>query len=132
MANSSWSEPENKASYSYANEFGELTLEPVTPFMPISEISSENIPEIKDVLVSLDCAEQVALITENARTSMSVIFPFPNGTDIISFALKYSCSNRAAVCRVFIQSFKTNEGIGSAQEQIEAMRPKCYGPLPVY
>ncbi|MBF4249473.1 hypothetical protein EA007_00310 [Vibrio anguillarum] len=132
MRNYTWSEPEDKEVYTYSNEFGELTLEPVTPFMPVSEISSDTIPEIQDVLVSLDCAEQVTLITGNARASMSVIFPFPNGTDIFSFALKYSCSNRAAVCRVSIQSFKTNEGIGSAQEQIEAMRPKCYGPLPVY
>jgi ribosomal protein S1 len=129
MPNYNWSEPESNAPITYSNAFGEVVLEPVTGFMPVSEISREKVPEINAVLVSLDEAEQVTLVTENRRAYMSVCFPFlPE--DKAAYALKYSCVNRASVCRVTIKRFQTPGNI-SAQEQIESMAPKTTGPLPV-
>ena len=122
MGNYHWSEPESHDPVTYANQFGEVTLVPVTDFMPVSEISRENLPEIDDVLVSLENAEQVTLITENRRVYMSICYPFlPE--ERAAYAVKYSCSNRAAVCRVSIQRFQTPGNV-SAREQIESMAPK--------
>ena len=129
MPNFNWSEPEIQEPYIYENKFGKVVFEPVTDFMPVSDITRENVPEINEVLVSLDHAEQITLVTENRRACMSFCFPFlPE--DQATFGLKYSCSSRAAVCRVTIQRFGTPGNI-SAQEQIEAMAPKAYGPLSV-
>ena len=129
MPNLSWSEPETNYPIIYSNDFGEVILEPVTDFMPISEITREKIPIIKDVLVSIEQAEQVTLVTGNRRAYMSFCFPFLKG-DKNFYALKYSCQNRAAVCRVNIKNFKT-EGNISAQDQIEEMAPKTLGPMAV-
>lgn len=129
MPNHNWSVPETSDPYTYANEFGEVIFTPVTDFMPVSDIDSNKIPEIEDVLISLDCAEQVTLITENRRGYMSVCFPFREEHQA-AFAVQYSCQNRAAVCRVSIRRFETPGNV-SAAEQIEKMAPKIYGPLPV-
>lgn len=130
MPNYNWSEPESNNPITYSNEFGEVVLEPVTEFMPVSEISRDAIPVIDEVLVTIDQAEQVTLITENRRAYMSFCFPFLAG-DRNFYALKYSCQNRAAVCRINITRFETPGNV-SAQEQIESMAPKTIGPLPVY
>jgi hypothetical protein len=130
MPNYNWSEPESNDAITYANEFGEVVLEPVTDFMPVSEISRESIPVIDEVLVTIEQAEQVTLVTENRRAYMSFCFPFLEG-DKNFYALKYSCQSRAAVCRVTILRFSTPDNI-SAQDQIEAMAPKTSGPFPVY
>jgi hypothetical protein len=130
MRNYNWSEPELNTPVTYTNEFGEVILEPVTDYMHVSEIAHDKIPVIDDVLVSVDQAEQVTLITENCRVHMSFCFPFMP-EDRAAYAVKYSCRNRAAVCRVTIKRFQT-PGNRSAQEQIEAMAPKTTGPMPVY
>lgn len=124
MSNYNWSAPELLDPYNYANSFGEVILTPVTEFMPISEIAFDRVSEIKDVLVTIEEAEQVTLITENYRGMMSFCFPLLEGRTC--YALQYSCRNRAAVCSVEIRKFHTPRGI-SAQEQIEAMAPKYYG-----
>jgi len=129
--NQNWSEEETQGPFFYSNNFGELTLEPVTPFMPISEICSKTIREIHDVLVSLDCAEQATLITENKGFAMSVVFPLPESTENFSFAIKYSSARRGAVCRVTINRFHTKSGL-TAQEQIESMALKTIGPIPTF
>jgi len=128
--NRNWSAPETLEPILHSNEFGEVVFEPVTDYMPVSEITVDNVPEINDVLVSIDCAEQVTLITENRRGCMSFLFPFPEGTDKFNFGLQYSCPSRAAVCRVTINRFQTPNGL-SARQQIEDMAPKTIGPLPV-
>jgi len=130
MPNYDWAEPESREPVTYSNAFGEVIFEPVTDFMPVSEIDSKTMPEIIGVLMTVGEAEQITLITESRRAYMSVCFPFREGERNF-FALKYSCRNRAAVCRVAIQSFKTARGV-SAQEQIEEMAPRVVGPLPVF
>lgn len=130
MGNYNWSEPESLDPVIYANQFGEVTLVPVTGFMPVSEISRENLPEIDDVLISLDNAEKVTLITENRRVCMSICYPFMP-EDSAAYAVKYSCSHRAAVCRVSIVRFQT-PGKVSAAEQIESMAQKTTGPIPFF
>lgn len=122
MPDYNWSEPESNGPWTYANEFGECLLEPVTEFMHVDKINRETVSEIDTVLVSLGTAERVTLITENRRARMSFCFPFlPD--EMTTFALKYSCPNRAAVCRVTIQRFQTPNSL-SAQEQIESMAAK--------
>ena len=129
MPDYNWSEPETSAPITFANQFGEVVLEPVTDFMPVSEISQDAVPEIDDVLLTIDQAEQVTLITENRRAYMSFCDAFsPRERNF--FALKYSCRNRAAVCRVSIREFSTPGNV-SAQEQIADMAPRTNGPLPV-
>jgi len=130
MPNYGWSEPESHEPLTYSNEFGEVLLEPVTDFMPVSEIDSRTLPAINNVLMTVEEAEQVNLITENRRACMSSCFPFREG-DRNFFAVKYICRNRAAVCRCTIQRFATANGM-SAQEQIEDMAPKVMGPLLVF
>lgn len=129
MRNYNWSEEETAGPFIYSNKFGVLELEPVTKFMPVSEINRDSVPEIEDVLVSIDDAEKVTLITENRRAYMSFCYPsLPE--DRATFALKYSCRNRAAVCRINIKRFETAGNI-SAREQIESMAPKKIGPIPL-
>jgi hypothetical protein len=130
MPNLKWSEPETNNPITYANEFGEVILEPVTDFMPISEITRDKLPIINDMLISMDQAEQVALITENRRAYINICFPLLP-VDKAAFAIKYSSANRAAVCSVNIKNFKTRGNI-SAQAQIEELAPKQYGPMAVY
>jgi hypothetical protein len=128
--NYNWSEPETKGPFLYTNRFGEVELIPVTEFMPISEISRDKLDIVDEVSVSIDMAEKVVLITDNRRMSMSFHYPF-QPEDRATYALKYSCSNRAAVCRVNLKSFKSEDG-RTAQEQIEHMAPKISGPMPVF
>lgn len=128
--NKNWSEKEHSGPYTYSNEFGEVELTPVTDFMPVNQISSGKLPVITDHLVSLDTAEQVVLITENRRMTMSPTWPL-GPVDKACYCVKYSCVNRGAVCKVNVKTFKTPGGI-SAQQQIENMAPKTMGPLPVY
>lgn len=104
-------------NYLYSNKFGEVTLEPVTDFMPVSAISQDKTPETNTVLVSIEQAEQITLITENRRAYMSFCFPL-QPEDKACFALQYSCPNRAVVCRMTIKDFKTPNNL-SAQAQIE-------------
>lgn len=124
-----WSEPETDTVFTYSNNFGEVVLEAVTDYMPVSEITRDKVPQIEDVLVSVDCAVKVVLITDNRRMAMSFLWPF-EGEERSTFAVKYSCSSRAAVCRVTIKSFQTPDGL-SPREQIEDMAPRTCGPLPV-
>lgn len=131
MPNNNWSVPESSEPYIYSNEFGHVTFTPVTDFMPVSEIDSNKVPQIEDVLVSLDIAEQVTLITGNRRGYMSICFPFKPEEDKAAFAMQYSCRNRVAVCRISITKFKTPGNV-SAKEQIESMAPKISGSLSVY
>jgi hypothetical protein len=128
--NYNWSAPELNEPYRYKNEFGEVVFTPVTDFMPIDDVLIEKIPAIRDVLVGIDEAEKITLVTENKRGMMSFCFPFnSDGKDF--FGLQYSCRNRAAVCRVDIIHFSTPGNV-SAQEQIESMAPKTSGPMPTY
>ena len=128
VKNSQWSAPEVLEPYHYSNRFGEVTFTPVTDFMPIGDISIDKIPAIKDVLISMDDAEKVTLVTENRRGYVSFCFPFLEGNTC--FGLQYSCPNRAAVCRIDILESKTDNGM-TAQEQIDLMAPKSYGPLSI-
>lgn len=130
MRNYNWSEPEVTTPFTYSNEFGEVVFEPITDYLPIGEIDSNKLPEIEEVLVSIDTAEQATLITGNRIALMSFTFPLRDDGKTC-FGLKYSCRNRAAVCRVTVNHFQTPEGI-SAQEQIECLAPKTNGPLPTY
>lgn len=129
MRNSMWSEPENNNLFTYSNQFGEVVLERVTDFMPVSEITREKVPQIEEVLVSVDCAEKVVLITENRRMAIAFLSPIGD-VERSTYAVKYSCPSRAAVCRVTVKSFRTPGGL-SAREQIEDMAPRTCGPLPV-
>lgn len=122
-ANFDWSEPELIEPYNYANEFGEVVFIPVTEFMPIGDISIDKVPVIREVLVSFDDAEKITLVTENRKGLMSFCFPFLKGNTC--YALQYSCSNRAAVCKVNILKFQTPGNI-SAKDQIEAMASAAY------
>lgn len=125
--NYSWSEPETKGPFVYSNKFGEIELKPITKFMPVSKISRDKLSVIDKVSVSLDTAEKIVLITDNNRMSMAFHFPL-QPEERACYALKYSCSNRAAVCSVTIKSFSI-DGDRTAQEQIEHMRPKITKPL---
>ena len=133
--NKSWSEPETKGPFIYENEFGKVILTPVTKFMEVKNISHKTIPEINNVAVSFDVAEQVTLITENRRHSMGIIWDTESGfskdKNKCSYSIKYSCYNRAAICSITIERFETPGGV-SAQEQIEDIAPKITGPLPIY
>jgi hypothetical protein len=103
----SWSEPEAIKPYVHSNNFGRAIFTPVSPFLPVSEITTGNLPIINDVLVSLDDAEKVTLITGNNRGVISICFPLlPEKT---CFGLQYSCPSRAAVCRIDIEQFHTND-----------------------
>jgi hypothetical protein len=130
MRNFDWSEAESSNPITYSNMFGEVVLTPVTAFMPVSEITRENFPVINEVLVSVDQAEQVTLITDNRRVCMNFCFPLlPE--DKATYAIKYSCKSRGAVCRIVINNF-VSPGNVSAQAQIEDMAPKINGPMPVF
>jgi len=116
--NHQWAAIESRDPYLYSNEFGRVTLEPVTAFMPVSLISIDKLTEIKDVLLTLEEAEQVALITENKRVSMCFSFSLKSNKSVC--IVQYSSANRAAVCRVIFDGFNTSSGL-SAQEQIKCM-----------
>lgn len=127
MPNYNWFEPETNLPFTYSNEFGELTLEPVTDFMPVKDISRDKLSVINDVLVSLDIAEQTALITGLHRVSIEICLPLLQ-EEQSTYAVKYSSCNRAAVCKITIKRFTTPGNI-SAKEQIKFMAPKTIGPL---
>jgi hypothetical protein len=129
MGSRDWSAPESMEAYIHSNKFGKVIFTPITAFMSVNEILKDKVPEIEDVLISLDDAEKITLITENNRGYVSFCFPFLEGNTC--FALQYSCSSRAAVCKAEIVSFHTGND-NTAQEQINSMAPKISGPLPIY
>lgn len=128
MRNYNSSKTESNCPTTYANEFGEVVLEPITRYMPVSEISKEKVPEIEEALFSMETAEIIALITENKMIQISLPFPIRNN-EKAAYVVKHSTPAIAAVCRVHIKSFHTPGNL-SAQDQIELMRPKLIGPVP--
>lgn len=123
------SKSESNCATKYANEFGEVVLEPITRYMPISEISKENVPEVEEALFSMETAEKIALITENKMIQIALPYPI-RSDERAAYLVKHSSTRRAAVCRVHIKSFQTPGNV-SAQEQIESMAPKTIRPIPV-
>lgn len=104
----------------HSNEFGSLTLTPVTPAMPVSEISWRQCPAARNNAISLEQAEQVALITENRGIQIGADW-VNGGTD--SYVILHETPNTAAICKVDIHSFQANDGMTPA-EQIAVLAPK--------
>lgn len=80
-------------SVRYQNRYGSVRLVPVTPYGPVSGYRTDTSPP--ELLVSLDDAERIALITENRRVNYG--FNLREGRGII---IHHEGPNRAAVCRV--------------------------------
>lgn len=103
----------------YKNLYGELDLIPITHYQPLSNISLAKMPEIDSVLISLEEAEQVTLITESK--DIQVAFPCLT-TDRTAYVIHHQSANVACVCKVTIASYHSPSGL-SPESQIKALRP---------
>jgi len=85
----------------YENEYGTLNLIPVTSALPIGDITYQH-PAVQANLMTLEEAEQVALITENVGIQIGV--HLSSGPPAAYVVLHYFRGS-AAVCRCDIVSW---------------------------
>lgn len=76
----------------YSNDFGTLTLTPVSSYMAVSKIKSK-LPEVQANLVSLDTAEKVALITSNRNLQIG-FYAYQ------AYILHHDTPSTCAVCKI--------------------------------
>lgn len=104
----------------YANEYGELVLTPVTEYMPVSGISADKQPVILQHMFSLEDAETIALITENHKVQLSTPYLLQKGhprkTD--AYIIHHLSPSVACVCKAEIKTSIIESGL-SAQAEID-------------
>lgn len=83
----------------YQNEYGTVDLTPITENLPIGDIHFR-LPAVQDNLLSLDKAEQIALITENAGIQIAIHL---SGN---AYVILHDGPSRGAVCHCHIGTWK--------------------------
>lgn len=108
------------APITYANEYGELVLTPVTEYMPVSGISVDKLPVILQHMFSLEDAEAIGLITENRKVQLSTPYLLQKGhprkTD--AYIIHHLSPSVACVCKAEIKTSIIESGL-SAQVEID-------------
>lgn len=109
----------------YKNEYGELTIEPVTDYVPISTVSFQKTPEVRENLFDINTAEKVALITENR--GIQVCFPLlagrgPNN----AYVVIHKDASTVAVGKVTLNDFQCEL---SAGEEINRLARTTFPPV---
>lgn len=89
------------------NSFGALSLTPIMPFVPVSDISVNNYPQAKLNMVSLESAAKVALISENNK--IQICFPTTTKFQDAAFVVYHDTPRTGAICAVEIDNFNTND-----------------------
>jgi hypothetical protein len=74
-------EEKQEAKLNYSNEYGSLSFELVTEFLPVSQINKTIVPE--DAFYPIETLEKIALITENKRLQPVYIFQDKRGYYIL-------------------------------------------------
>lgn len=85
----------------FKNEFGALTLTPVTGFMPVSQISSKH-PLAAESSFDMETAEKVALITGNRGIQLVLHYPLNNK----AFVVLHDSPATAAICSASLEEFQ--------------------------
>jgi len=96
----------------FQNEYGTAELTPVTDYMPISAINAR-IPAVQTSLMTLEQAEQLAVISDNVGIQIVVRL---NGS---AYVILHNGPSQGAVCRCDIswKSSETGQALLAAREQ---------------
>lgn len=82
----------------FSNKYGKATLTPVSEILPVSMVSFAKMPElIKQVNLTIEQAEQLALITENNNVQISF-----NLHKKVIYALYHVTPNTVLLCSASI------------------------------
>ena len=100
----------------YKNDFGQAVLKPVSPIMPVSDISAASCPTAEANKIDFNMAEQLALITENR--GIQVCFA---SFDII-YVIAHETPSTASICAVSIVEFKCEASSACEQLANEAQK----------
>ena len=105
----------------FQNEYGTAELTPVTDYMPISAINAR-IPAVQTSLMTLEQAEQLAVISDNVGIQTAVQL---NGS---AYVILHNGPSQGAVCRCDIswKSSETGQALLAALSQAtQESRPTC-------
>lgn len=106
----------------FKNRFGTLYLTPVTDYMPISKITFKTTKAVKEHIIDMECAEKVALITDNRNVQVC----FPMQLDFNScYVIHHNKPDSACVCRVNVEDFQSDNCMTPSQ-QISALASKYH------
>lgn len=106
----------------YHNEYGTVELTPITEHLPIGDIHFQ-LTAVQENLLSLDEAEQIALISENAGIQIAIHL---SGA---AYVILHDGPRHGAVCHCHIVSWQSQQ---AASKELDDLHKNPYaGPMAV-
>lgn len=101
----------------FTNKYGNLELQPVTAFQPVGVYRFEDVPA--DCLMTMEQAEQIALITDNRHIQLC----FKIGHLDKPYIVVHNTGSTAALAKISSLNFVDKI---VAQDEIKRLRTWCY------
>ena len=102
----------------YQNRYGNLTLGLVSEFRPVSTFNSRDVPD--EYKITMEVAEQIALITDNRGIQLCVEF-IDNRLTGRMFIIVHESKSSAALAKIDAMTYTGP----NAEQEIAALASRC-------